>query len=134
MPIPSGAILTVMDLAMTGAADSSNPARAYFTRFSIEPFTPTAFVSNRESLSRAVLTVVLSLAACGSVETRITDVSMKAGDWAILYSYGMPARPTTAKEGWFFSFPEGRDNCVSKKDPNCPSERALRHDEVYEFN
>jgi len=112
MPIPSGAILTVMDLAMTGGADSGNPARmAYVTRFSIEPFTPTAFVSNRESLGRVVLTVVLSLAACGSVETPITDVSMKAGDWEILYSYGMPARPTTVKEGWFFSFPEGRQLC-----------------------
>ena len=68
-----------------------------------------------------VLTFALSLTACGSIEPTVTDVSMKAGDWDILYSYGMPARPIGANVGWFFSFPEGRDKCVSKKDANCPS-------------
>ena len=68
-----------------------------------------------------VVTLALCLAACGTVETAITEVSMKAGDWDILYSYGMPAHPTAASTGWVFSFPEGRDNCVSKKDATCPS-------------
>src|SRR5262245_36537876 len=33
----------------------------------------------------------------------------------------MPDHPTDAIDGWVFSFPEGRDNCVSKKDAGCPS-------------
>src|SRR5262249_31123992 len=68
-----------------------------------------------------VLTLALSVTTYGSVETPITDVSMKAGDWEILYSYGMPGHPTVASGGWVFSFPEGRDDCVSKKDLHCPS-------------
>jgi hypothetical protein len=63
-----------------------------------------------------VLSLALCLTACA-----VTDVSMKAGDWDILYSYGMPAHPTAVSGGWVFSFPRGRDNCVSKKDANCPS-------------
>ena len=68
-----------------------------------------------------VIALALRLTACGSIETPVTDVSMKAGDWDILYSYGMAAHPTAANQGWVFSFPEGRDNCVSKEDANCPS-------------
>lgn len=68
-----------------------------------------------------VIAFALRLTACGSIETPVTDVSMKASDWDILYSYGMPDHPTDAIDGWVFSFPEGRDNCVSKKDAECPS-------------
>jgi hypothetical protein len=68
-----------------------------------------------------VLTLALSLTAYGSIGTLVTDVSMRAGDWDILYSYDMPAHPTAASEGWVFSFPEGGDNCLSKEDANCPS-------------
>ena len=68
-----------------------------------------------------VLALAFCLTACGSVETAVTNVSMEAGNWDILHSYGMPAHPTAVSTGWVFSFPEGRDNCVSKKDANCPT-------------
>ena len=68
-----------------------------------------------------VLALAFCLTACGSVETAVTNVSMEAGNWDILHSYGMPAHPTAVSTGWVFSFPEGCDNCVSKKDANCPT-------------
>jgi hypothetical protein len=68
-----------------------------------------------------VFTLALCLTASGSVKTAVTEVSMKGVDWDILYSHGMPAHPTAASTGWLFLFPEGRDNCVSKKDATCPS-------------
>src|SRR5262245_45564254 len=62
--------------------------------------------------------------APGDLSKKTLFVGMKdskASDWDILYSYGMPDHPTDAIDGWVFSFPEGRDNCVSKKDAECPS-------------
>ena len=67
-----------------------------------------------------ILALPLYLTSCGPDEIAVTHVSMQPSDWEIQHSYGMSAHPTAASGGWVFSFPDGRDNCVSKTDANCP--------------